>query len=469
MSSSNDFVTDKAKILEKFRENLHKAKILDSTYPIQGSYILLPYGSKLKSMLYQKFTKMFETQLNSQHVELPIQIPQSFLKFHSNNEKVEESPNYTEQHFLVTPDEDKISSQPIFRGALDLGLYHICKQTIRSNRHLPQSWFASGLVIRKDSGVILARDPEIDFLEGILVFDPEITSFEEYMKKIMELMIETFHSLGIPVRALWKPSSAERFAEYKTIKLFTSIPGDDSLISVGIIHYFHDYPMKTMKIKVQNAKQINYFPSVINFGITQRALFAYLIHHMDDLGFNFSPKSTLYDLSLVLRAKPKELTEVNEKIRLIVNKLKQKYSIHDYTNFIDIKERLITSEVQGIPIRLETGLKDLADNNFKLFVRKTKQKFTIHKDELTDEIEKNFKRIFEFYEKEFATKKDSLNNWVKDGLVTRINVCSNCETSLNDDTKLLGRNIEEIIPIGDKKCQICENNNAVTYFRGKTW
>ncbi|MHA1990387.1 MAG: His/Gly/Thr/Pro-type tRNA ligase C-terminal domain-containing protein [Candidatus Hodarchaeales archaeon] len=469
MSSSKSSETVKAKILEKFRENLHKAKILDFTYPVQGSYILLPYGSKLKSMIFQKFTNTFETQLNSQYVELPIQIPQSFLKFHSNNEKIEESPNYSEQHFLVTPDEGKISSQPIFRGALDLGLYHICKQTIRSNRHLPQSWFASGPVIRKDSGVILARDPEIDFLEGIIAFDPEITPYEEYMKKIMILMIETFNSLGIPVRALWKPSSAERFDEYKTIKLFTNIHGDDSLVSVGIIHYFHDYPMKNMNIKVQNKKQINFFPSVINFGITQRTLFAYLIHHMDDMGFNIPPNSSLYDLSLALRAKPQEIAKVYEKIELTMNNLEQKYSIHDYTNLLDIKERLITSEAQGIPIRLETGLKDLVDNNFKLFVRKTKEKFTIHKNELINEIEKNFKKILNLYENEFATKKDYLNNWQKNGLVTQINVCGNCETSLNDETKLLGRIIEDINPMGNKKCQYCEKNNAVTYFKGKTW
>ncbi|MHA1984814.1 MAG: hypothetical protein ACW967_10690, partial [Candidatus Hodarchaeales archaeon] len=134
----------KASILEKFRENLHKAKILDGSYPVQGSYILLPYGFKIKSMIFKKFSHTFEEQLNSQFVELPIRIPQSFLKFHSGSEKIEESPNYSEQHFLVTPHEENISSQHIFRGALDLGLYHICKQTIRSNRHLPQSWFTKG-------------------------------------------------------------------------------------------------------------------------------------------------------------------------------------------------------------------------------------------------------------------------------------------------------------------------------------
>ena len=129
----------------------------------------------------------------------------------------------------------------------------------------------------------------------------------------------------------------------------------------------------------------------------------------------------------------------------------------------------MTSESQGIPVRLETGLKDLTDNNFRLFVRKTKEKFTFHKDELINEIENKFKKLIDLYDKEFVTKKDYLNNWVKNGLVTQINVCSNCETSLNDESKLLGNIIEEVNSTESKKCQYCEQNTAVTCIKGKTW
>ena len=119
---------------------------MDNRYPVQGSYILLPYGYKLKHEIFSKFKKTFENKLKAQTVEILIRIPQNFLNFHSSSEKLEESPNYQEQHFLVTLEDNKISSQPIFRGALDLGLYSLCKQTIRSFKNLLQTWLTQGTV-----------------------------------------------------------------------------------------------------------------------------------------------------------------------------------------------------------------------------------------------------------------------------------------------------------------------------------
>ncbi|MFW9929792.1 MAG: hypothetical protein ACFFD1_10405 [Candidatus Thorarchaeota archaeon] len=466
---NNHFERNKAIVMEKFRENLIKANFLDLSYPVQGSYILLPYGQKIKNFLYSKFIDAFEKKFNAELVELPVRIPQEFLKIHSNTESINESPNYADQHFLVTPDVPTIIKQPIFRGALDLGLYYLCKRTTKSFRQLPKTWLTRGVVLRRDSGILLARDPEIDFMEGITVFNPETHDSIKFMKRILQTMIEWFNFFEIPVNAVWKPSFAERFTDYKTIKLFTYIPTTSAVISVGIIHYFHNYPMKTLNIKIQNKNQINFYPSVINFGITQRALFAYLIHHQDELGFHMPPQSSFYDLSLVLRAKENEISQILEKSEDLLSELRNKYNICDYTTISDIKERLILSEIQGIPLRLEFGLKDINANKIKLFVRKTKDKVPTIPSEINKIILEKQKIIQKKYEIEFKDKANHISKWVESGLVTSKTLCSACQEIEETKLKIIGRDIDEINAEGPKKCENCGNKKAVIIFQGIMW
>ncbi|MHA2297489.1 MAG: aminoacyl--tRNA ligase-related protein [Candidatus Hodarchaeales archaeon] len=469
MNEWNDgTIFDKATFLDKFRKSLSDAQIIDYTYPIQGSYILLPYGFQLKTMIFQRFSQCFTDQLQARQVEIPLRIPQDYIMVHSTSTDIKDNPDYLEQIPLKSQGSSDTVQPPFFRGALDLGLYHLLKRTIRSYRDLPQAWFTQGYTMRGDSGIPLARDPEVEFLEGIIAISPEEEQLDMFIELITKAFKATFEELGIPVVPLWKPAFAERFPENKSIKFFTYIPRTKAVISVGIIHFFHDYPTRYFKVQVQNLDQKNVHPWIINFGITERALFAYLVHQMDELGFNLSPASAPVLVSAILRSKASEREQDKESMLKILEKFKEISTIL-YSPYQPIKRNLILSEAQGAPLRLEAGGREFSANKVTLFKRDSREKETIPTTEIQEKIESELKVIEHLHHEKLLKRKQEMNEWVEKGFVERKILCTDCQNYLEETNRVLGREIGFKDPEGSQNCDACGSPTGVPIFAGGYW
>ncbi|MFW9992142.1 MAG: aminoacyl--tRNA ligase-related protein [Candidatus Odinarchaeota archaeon] len=465
---NDENILDKATFLENFRNCLSDALIIDSTYPVQGSYILLPFGLQLKSMIFQYFIRCFTNVLQARQVEIPLRIPQDYIMVHSPFSVIEENPDYLEQIPLKSLGGADSDQPPFFRGALDLGLYHLLKKSIRSYRDLPQAWFTQGYTMRGDSGIPLARDPEVEFLEGIIAISPDEEQLDLFINNLIRAFTATFEDLGIPIVPLWKPAFAERFLENKSIKFFTYIPRTRAVISVGIIHFFHGYPAKHFKVQVQNLEQQNVQPWIINFGITQRVLFAFLVHHLDDLGFNLSPSHTPIQVSAVLRSKASEREQDEQSMLKILESLKDQTTLL-YSPNQPVKRNLVLSESQGIPLRLEAGGREFSSNQMTLFKRDLQEKEVVPIAELQNKVESELESIEQRFREKFLIRKHVMNSWIEKGFVEQKILCNNCQEDLEETSRVLGREISFKSPVGTQKCETCGTPVAVPVFTGNNW
>ncbi|MHA1169100.1 MAG: hypothetical protein ACTSRU_14840 [Candidatus Hodarchaeales archaeon] len=468
MNKSNDQLLSKAEFLDEFRKKLSAAQILDNTYPVQGSHVLLPYGYQLKNMLFSEFINSFERLFFAKRVDIPLRIPPDFLGIHSPTANVKDNPDYLDQVPCKPVGSAATDQPPFFRGALDFGLYHILKRSILSYRDLPQTWLTRGLTLRNDSGIPLARDPEVEFVEGIMAILPEKEKLNDFIELILGTMVSVFERLEIPVIPLWKPAFAERFPGNMTIKLFTYIPGTKAVISVGIIHFFNDRPAKFFNVQVQNLKQENVYPWIMNFGITQRVLFAYLVHHADHQGFVFPPGYSPVPLSVVLRSKKSEINENKNKMDRILLEHLQGHNMIFYSPYKPIKKTLILSEAQGIPLRIEAGSNEFNSGNMIVFNRYIGRKDNVPIIELRARIESELMQLETLFREKFIEKQKYLDNWVDNVLVQRTIACDDCQRKIEEETRVLGRDIKSQYP-GILKCQYCNSQTGVTIYTGDYW
>lgn len=461
-----DKTLGKAEYASHFRSLLEQAEIIDNRYPVEGSYILLPYGLQLKRVLFNRFRQAFVTSLDASEVELPLRIPQSFLKAHlPPNAPVEESKDFLEQVQLKPMAHEDSHNEPLFRGALDLGLYQLAIHRVRSYKDLPATYITQGYTLRSDEGLPLVRDPEVEFLEGVGLVLPE--NKESMLKELVDLFSDVFKSIGIPVKLLWKPSFAERFPENSTIKFFTVVPGSTGIISVGIIHYFHNHPTTQFGVQVQQQDQSLVNPVVFNFAVTQRVLFAFLAHHMDEVGFTLPPSLSPSFITVVPRAKLPEQAQVKAFFDKILPDSLKPYEFIQAGR--KIKETLVRTEIQGRPLRLEAGLRDINEGVVQVFARHLNHKTSCEVLQLEHFISNLTEQVQQALDDTYDRWQNIIDEWEKYFPARALMLCESCQEVVNEESRVLGRLYHTSAREDTDVCSRCDQRVASCVFVGEIW
>ena len=211
----------------------------------------------------------------------------------------------------------------------------------------------------------------------------------------------------------------ERFAGAESTYTIEALMQDGKALQSGTSHFLGQNFAKAFDVKFLNDKNKEEYVWATSWGVSTRLIGALIMTHSDDEGLVLPPR--LAPIQVVTVPVPKPNDEINEVVDQIMAGLKAKGITVKYD--MDKKKRpgfkFAQYEMEGVPVRLAIGKRDLANGVVEVARRDTKEKMsaplegiTDYVEQLLEDIQNNlFNRALE-HRKKLTTKVDTWEEFV---------------------------------------------------------
>ena len=456
-----------------YQDIVQYAKLADYS-PVKGCMVIRPNGYAIWEKVQSTLDKMFK---DTGHVNayFPLFIPESFLK--KEKEHVE---GFAPQCAVVTHGGGvKLEEPLIVRPTSETIINAMYSKWISSYRDLPILINQWANVVRWEMRTrLFLRTTEFLWQEGHTAHETDAQAMEESLAMLAIYKKFAEEYMAMPVIDGEK-SESERFAG--AIKTFTieAMMQDKKALQAGTSHHLGQNFAKAFDIKFQGRDGKLEYVHQTSWGVSTRLIGALIMVHGDDKGIIIPPKLATTPVVAIPIFKD---SEIKGKIVKELTKLKE--SLKNDTNtsinmYIDDREQYSPGwkfnewELQGIPLRIEMGPKDLEKSQCVLVRRDTGEKKEMPLDSVRAEIPKYLDSIQKsLYDraKKFLTDnthnaddyeelKKVINNdlgfasshWCED---------KKCEEKIKEETKATIRCIPLDAKSESGKCIICNNNST---------
>ncbi len=397
----NEKITERDKDFAKWYTDVVKAAHLATYSSVKGCIIFEPNGYALWEEIQKNLDRMFK-ETGHRNVYMPLLIPKSLLE--KEGELVE---GFAPEVAWVTRGGQKELEEPLCvrptSETLFSDYYH---EVVKSYRDLPLKYNQWCSVFRweKETRPFL-RSREFLWQEGHTVHETSEEA-EEETKRMLDIYEKLFKEyLAIPV-ITGKKTEKEKFAGAEYSLTVEALMYNGVALQSGTSHYFGDKFAKAYDITFKDRNNKDSYCYQTSWGVTTRMIGALIMVHSDDFGLVLPPKIAPVKVAII---KIGDSDKVNTKIDEIVEALKTKeisYMVDDSEKSPGFK--FAEAEVNGIPVRIEVGERDLNANKIVLARRDTREKITCEADsdiastvsDLLDTIQKDmYQRALERREK----------------------------------------------------------------------
>ena len=397
----NEKITERDKDFAKWYTDVVKAAHLATYSSVKGCIIFEPNGYALWEEIQKNLDRMFK-ETGHRNVYMPLLIPKSLLE--KEGELVE---GFAPEVAWVTKGGQKELEEPLCvrptSETLFSDYYH---EVVKSYRDLPLKYNQWCSVFRweKETRPFL-RSREFLWQEGHTVHETSEEA-EEETKRMLDIYEKLFKEyLAIPV-ITGKKTEKEKFAGAEYSLTVEALMYNGVALQSGTSHYFGDKFAKAYDITFKDRNNKDSYCYQTSWGVTTRMIGALIMVHSDDFGLVLPPKIAPVKVAII---KIGDSDKVNTKIDEIVDALKVKeisYMVDDSEKSPGFK--FAEAEVNGIPVRIEVGERDLNANKIVLARRDTREKITCEADsdiastvsDLLDTIQKDmYQRALERREK----------------------------------------------------------------------
>lgn len=397
----NEKITERDKDFAKWYTDVVKAAHLATYSSVKGCIVFEPNGYALWEEIQKNLDRMFK-ETGHRNVYMPLLIPKSLLE--KEGELVE---GFAPEVAWVTKGGQKELEEPLCvrptSETLFSDYYH---EVVRSYRDLPLKYNQWCSVFRweKETRPFL-RSREFLWQEGHTVHETSEEA-EEETKRMLGIYEKLFKEyLAIPV-ITGKKTEKEKFAGAEYSLTVEALMYNGVALQSGTSHYFGDKFAKAYDITFKDRNNKDSYCYQTSWGVTTRMIGALIMVHSDDFGLVLPPKIAPVKVAII---KIGDSDKVNTKIDEIVDALKAKeisYMVDDSEKSPGFK--FAEAEVNGIPVRIEVGERDLNTNKIVLARRDTREKITCEADsdiastvsDLLDTIQKDmYQRALERREK----------------------------------------------------------------------
>lgn len=397
----NEKITERDKDFAKWYTDVVKAAHLATYSSVKGCIIFEPNGYALWEEIQKNLDRMFK-ETGHRNVYMPLLVPKSLLE--KEGELVE---GFAPEVAWVTKGGQKELEEPLCvrptSETLFSDYYH---EVVKSYRDLPLKYNQWCSVFRweKETRPFL-RSREFLWQEGHTVHETSEEA-EEETKRMLGIYEKLFKEyLAIPV-ITGKKTEKEKFAGAEYSLTVEALMYNGVALQSGTSHYFGDKFAKAYDITFKDRNNKDSYCYQTSWGVTTRMIGALIMVHSDDFGLVLPPKIAPVKVAII---KIGDSDKVNTKIDEIVDALKAKeisYMVDDSEKSPGFKFAEV--EVNGIPVRIEVGERDLNTNKIVLARRDTREKITCEADsdiastvsDLLDTIQKDmYQRALERREK----------------------------------------------------------------------
>ncbi|HLL60717.1 MAG TPA: proline--tRNA ligase [Candidatus Nitrosocosmicus sp.] len=472
MQTDKKYLTKKSENLSKwYLEIIDKAKLADYA-PVKGCMVIRPYGYAI----WEKIQSTLDTWFKEGGVEnayFPLFIPYSFLE--KEKKHVE---GFSPELAIVTKAGGEELAEPlVVRPTSETIINTMYANWITSYKDLPMKLNQWCNVVRWEKRTYpFLRTTEFLWQEGHTIHVDEedamnmvMQAFNWYKKMFEELM-------GISVYAGIK-SETEKFAGAKQSFSIEIVMPDGKALQAATSHNLGQNFAKVFDITYSDKNNKKVHPHQTSWGLSTRSIGGLISVHGDDNGLILAPRIAPYQVVIVpIFAKDSvNQQKINLTIKKITDRLIDKsisYKISANQNH-SFGYRMNEAELQGIPLRIELGEKEIESNKIIISRRDIRDKKAVSIDNLVFTIEdylEDMQKVMFIKSKEMKEELtinvDDYQKF-KEAMLDqkhfiRAYWCESsiCERKIKDETKATTRvcEIEEINKNEDGKCIYCGNN-----------
>lgn len=328
--------------------------------PARGTMIVKPYGWALWENLQSALDKRFKAtgHLNA---GFPMFIPQSFLQREASHVE-----GFAPELAVVTHGGgEKLEEPLVVRPTSETLIGHAFAKWIQSYRDLPILLNLWNSVVRWELRTkLFLRTTEFYWQEGHTAHaTAEEAAFET--KQMLDVYTDfAVNEAAIPVIPGEK-SEGERFAGADRTFTIEAMMGDRRALQSGTSHNLGQNFAKAFDIQYLDTNNEQQHAWTTSWGLSTRFLGAIIMVHGDDKGLVLPPRLAPYQLVIVpIYRKDEDKSAVMG----AVERLKAALVAVDVRVKVDDREHLSPGykfndwELRGVPLRLEIGPRDVAEN-----------------------------------------------------------------------------------------------------------
>lgn len=366
--------------------------------PVKGTMVIKPYGYQLWENIKEKLDSMLK---ESGHVNayFPLFIPKSFLAKEAEHiegfakecavvthTKLKSDPK---KGVIVDP-ESKLEEEIIIRPTSETVIWSMYKKWIHSYRDLPVLINQWANVVRMEMRTrLFLRTSEFLWQEGHTAHHSQ-----DEAKKESLLILEFYRKLveehlAVPVYTGIKTES-EKFAGADTTYTIEAMMGDKRALQAGTSHNLGQNFAKAFNVTYQTKDNREEHVWATSWGVSTRLIGAVILTHGDEKGLRLPPKIAPIQLVIIPITKTKEESK-SLKLYLapITNSLKMlQIRFHEDWSSNSPGFKFNEWEMKGVPLRLEIGPRDMANNTVVLARRDNKKKIEIDQSSVGEEVSK---------------------------------------------------------------------------------
>ncbi len=419
-----------------YNELVVKADLAENS-AVRGCMVIKPYGYAIWEKMQAELDRKFK-ETGHQNAYFPLFVPKSLFEAEEKNAEgfAKECAVVTHYRLKADPEDAsklivdpnaKLEEELIVRPTSEAIIWNTYKGWIQSYRDLPILVNQWANVVRWEMRTrLFLRTAEFLWQEGHTAHETrgEAIAETEQMNNIYAEFVENF--MAIPV-IKGRKTESERFAGAEDTYCIEALMQDGKALQAGTSHFLGQNFAKAFDVKFTSKEGKQDYVWATSWGVSTRLMGALIMTHSDDNGLVLPPNLAPTQVVIVPIYKGEDqLNQISVVANEIVEELKAKGISVKFDNRDTYRPgaKFAQYELQGVPLRIAIGPKDLEKGTVELARRDTLTKQFVAKDDVVTTIDSLLKEIQESLHQK-ATQ-------FRDEHITEVNTFDEFKTVLED-------------------------------------
>ncbi|MEM5540732.1 MULTISPECIES: proline--tRNA ligase [unclassified Olleya] len=393
-------LTSRAENYSKWYNELVVEADLAENSAVRGCMVIKPYGFAIWEKMQAELDRMFK-ETGHQNAYFPLFVPKSLFEAEEKNAEGFAKECAVVTHYRLQNDPDnpgklrvdpnaKLEEELVVRPTSEAIIWNTYKGWIQSYRDLPLLINQWANVVRWEMRTrLFLRTAEFLWQEGHTAHatKAEAITEAELMNNIYATFAENF--MAIPVIQGLKTES-ERFAGADETYCIEALMQDGKALQAGTSHFLGQNFAKAFDVKFTSKEGKQDYVWATSWGVSTRLMGALIMTHSDDHGLVLPPNLAPNQVVIVPIYKTDEQLEaITEVVNGIMKDLRSKNISVKFDNRDTHRPgaKFAQHELQGVPLRIAIGSRDLENGTVELARRDTLTKEVVALDGLIDKVE----------------------------------------------------------------------------------
>jgi prolyl-tRNA synthetase len=344
-----------------YQDVLAKAELAENG-PVRGTMVIRPYGYSLWERMQSEVDDRIKAA-GAKNAYFPLFIPESYLK-----KEAQHVEGFSPELAVVTIGGGKVLEEPIVvRPTSETIINASFAKWVQSYRDLPLLINQWANVVRWEMRPrLLLRTTEFLWQEGHTAHATEQEA-RDYARQILRDVYEDFvvDVLGLPV-VVGRKTARERFAGATNTMTMELMTRDGKALQMGTSHELGQNFAKAFGIEFLAPNSQREYAWQTSWGSSTRMLGGLVMAHGDDNGLRVPPRLAPTQVAVVVIK-----AEATEAAVRVADELRSEGIRVELDDRADIPfgRRAVDWELKGVPLRVEIGPRDLAEERCMLVRR----------------------------------------------------------------------------------------------------